>query len=129
MEGEMIRTLTYFPVVAFLIAAGLLVGCAETGRSGFDVRMGALVGLSEEALRGRMGAPDYDHTHEGRRSLGYSETWTETVFQPGGGPGGMFQELTRRCEVIFAVDEGRVAGFRTRGGACGWAGRQNFSQA
>lgn len=115
-------------MTCFLLVAGLLGGCAETGRSGFEARMSGLVGQSEDALRGRMGAPGYDHTHEGRRSLGYSETWTETVFRPGGGPGEMFQELTRRCEVIFAMDEGRVAGFRTRGGACGWAGRQNFPQ-
>ena len=114
--------------IHFLLAAGLLAGCAETGRNGFEARMSGLVGQSEATLRGRMGAPGYDHTHEGRRSLGYSETWTETVFRPGAGAGGMFQELTRRCEVIFAVDDGRVAGFRTRGGACGLTGRQNFPQ-
>ncbi len=110
---------------------GLLVviGCAETGRSGFEARMGTLVGAPESALVNRMGAPAYDHTYEGKRSLGYSETWTETVFQPGGGPGGSFLEVTRRCEVIFAMDGGRVAGFRTAGGSCGWAGRQNFPQA
>ena len=79
---------------------------------------GALIG---PWWHGRMGPPGYDHTYEGRRSLGYSETWTETVFQPGGR--GLFQELTRRCEVIFAMDDGRVAGFRTRGGACDWAGQ------
>lgn len=118
------RTATYF-----LLAAALLGGCAESGRNGLEARMGGLVGQSEEALRGRMGAPAYDHTYEGRRSLAYIETWAETVFSPGGGPGAMFQELTRRCEVIFAMTEGRVAGFRTRGGACGWAGRQNFPQA
>ena len=83
-----------------LLLVGLVAGCAETGRSGFEARMSGLVGQSEAALVGRMGPPGYDHTYEGRRSLGYSETWTETVFQPGGR--GLFQELTRRCEVIFA---------------------------
>ena len=111
------------------VALSLLTGCAETGRNGFEARMGTLVGATDAEVVARMGAPAYDHTYEGRRSLGFSETWTETVFQPGGGPGGMFQELTRRCEVIFAMDDGRVAGFRTRGGACGWAGRQNFPRA
>ncbi len=115
-------------VTCFLLAMGLLGSCAETGRSGFEARMSGLVGISEDALRSWMGPPGYDHTHEGRRSLGYAESWTETYFRPGRGPGDSWQEITRRCEVIFAMAEGRVAGFRTGGGSCGWAGRQNFPQ-
>jgi hypothetical protein len=102
-----------------------LAGCAETGRSGFEARMGTLVGLSETGLRDRMGAPAYDHTHEGRRVLGYNEMWTETIMVPGGG----WQEVTRFCEVVFAMQGQQVAGFRSRGNGCGWAGRQNFPTA
>ena len=107
----------------FLMAAGLaLAGCAETGRSGFEARMAGMVGGAEDALRARMGAPAYDHTHEGRRSLGYTDIWTELQLRPGGG----WVEVRRLCEVVFAMDQGRVAGFRTRGDGCGWAGRENF---
>ena len=107
------------------LALAVLAGCAETGRSGFQARMGTLVGSGEADLLARMGAPAFDHTYQGQRTLGYAERWTEMYMQPWGG----WQEVTRLCEVTFAMAEGRVAGFRTRGSGCGWAGRQNFPQA
>lgn len=106
----------------FLTAALALAGCAETGRSGFEARMGALVGAPESDLRARMGPPAYDHTYEGRRTLGYSDAWTEMRLLPGA----RWVEVQHRCDVTFAIDRGRVAGFRTRGTGCGWAGRENF---
>ncbi len=115
-----------FARVSVLAAMTLAVtGCAETGRSGFEARMGALVGLSEAGLRDRMGAPAYDHTHEGRRVLGYSEQWTETRMRPWGG----WYEVTWLCEAIFEMQGAQVAGFRSRGEGCGWAGRRNFPTA
>jgi hypothetical protein len=107
----------------FLMLAGLaLAGCAETGRSGFEARMGGLVGAPETELRARMGTPAYDHTHAGRRSIAYTDAWTEILRRPEGG----WIEVSRLCEVVFAMADGRVAGFRTRGDGCGWAGRENF---
>ena len=109
--------------MTIFLAAGLaLAGCAETGRSGLEARMGALVGTAEADLRARMGPPAYDHTYEGRRTLGYSDAWTEMRMLPGGG----WVEVQHRCDVTFAMDQGRVAGVRSRGNGCGWAGRENF---
>lgn len=110
--------------MGLFLALALLAGCAETGRSGFAARMNTLVGSTDAELQVRMGPPAYDHTYEGRRTIAYSDSWTETYMAPWGG----FQEVTRLCEVAFAMDQGRVAGFRTRGTGCGWAGRQNFPQ-
>jgi len=109
----------------FALVGLALAGCAETGRSGFEARMGALVGLQETELRQRMGEPAYDHTYEGRRTLGYADAWSEMRRLPEGG----WVEVYHRCEVTFGMQEGRVAGFRTRGGSCGWAGRRNFQSA
>ncbi len=114
-------------VIGALAALVLVTGCAETGRSGFEARMGAFVGAPEAALRARMGEPAYDHTYEGRRTLGYSDAWSEMRMVPGGG----WVEVNHLCEVTFAMEQDRVAGFRTRGkgDGCGWAGRRNFPQA
>ena len=84
--------------------------------------MGGLVGAPETELRARMGLAAYDHTYEGRRSIAYTDTWTEVLRRPEGG----WVEVTRLCEVVFAMTDGRVAGYRTRGDGCGWAGRENF---
>ena len=114
--------------MGLFLALALLAGCAETGRSGLQARMGTLVGTTEADLLARMGPPAYDHTYEGQRTLGYDERWTETYMNPGGGPADRWREVTRFCEVVFAMAEGRVAGFKYRGNGCGWAGRQNFPQ-
>lgn len=114
--------------MGLFLALVLLAGCAETGRSGFQARMGTLIGATEAELLARMGAPAYDHTHDGQRTLGFSEQWSETHMNPGGGPADRWREVTRRCEVGFAVAGGRVASFKWNGNGCGWAGRKNFPQ-
>ena len=114
--------------MGLFLALGLLAGCAETGRSGLQARMATLVGATEAELLARMGPPAYDHTYAGKRTLGYSEQWSETHMNAGGGPADRWREVVRRCEVAFVVAAGRVTGFKSHGNGCGWAGRQNFPQ-
>ncbi len=84
----------------------LLTGSGATGSSLFEARMARLVGISEPDLLSRMGPPAYDHTHQGKRSLGYSETWIEGGYVPnsGGQLARLIHSRTACCKKVRTLN-------------------------
>lgn len=112
-------------VLAAVLAVAV-AGCADTARQGAEQRLSALVGVSEQELVRRMGAPTRVGEEDGQRVVVYYQYWPDFAFFGTRSDDDALQAtpglIDRYCETRFAVAQGRVEGFALRGSACGWGG-------
>ncbi len=109
--------------IGWLVLAGLGAGCARQGPSALDVKLAAMVGQSETAVVRALGVPNRSFETGGHRFIAYLERRQDLV--PTAGPWGPpwwgwagSQVVTRRCEITFEIEAGKVKGYSYRGDAC-----------
>ncbi|MCO6420010.1 hypothetical protein JYK14_28205 [Siccirubricoccus sp. KC 17139] len=107
----------------------LLAACAQ--EPPLEARLAPLVGQSEAVLIASQGVPTRSYEAEGRKYLQYewrrTQLWPSDPYPYWGRPYGRFGPLlpppgpmlvTRGCDVIFTVKDGKVESFGVRGDDC-----------